>query len=145
MIAGKLAAFKPYLPVVKDCGFEERGCAYDGKYRYMNGDEISTGFYNSKTWYNMVLQDGSHVHFHNHFNSYLSHAFFITIDYDINGSAGPNRIGYDLFRFEIDCDKNKMIPYYSRFGASSKDIVDDCNKNSDGFDCAARILKNVKY
>lgn len=146
-VSSVIAAIKPYLPVEKDCGFSQEGCDSEVKYRYMNGQAVGESFYNTDVWYNMTFQDGSSVHFHNSILSTRSNGEdkHIVMDYDINGSAGPNRVGYDLFRFELWFQKNKMYPHLFYLDAPRTLVGDTCTKNNNGFDCAAKILQNIEY
>jgi len=50
--------------------------------------------------------------------------------YDINGDKKPNSLGKDIFLFAINADG--VYP----------DDYDVCNKNSQGFGCAAYIIRN---
>jgi prepilin-type N-terminal cleavage/methylation domain-containing protein len=68
---------------------------------------------------------------------YISNA---RVTVDINGLKGPNTFGKDVFIFVTDFEKNKVYPYGMDWTA---EIIDrNCNKNSTGELCAAKIVKD---
>jgi prepilin-type N-terminal cleavage/methylation domain-containing protein len=71
------------------------------------------------------------------FALYISNA---RVTVDINGLKGPNTFGKDVFIFVTDFEKNKVYPYGMDWTA---EIIDrNCNKNSTGELCAAKIVKD---
>ncbi len=56
---------------------------------------------------------------------------------DVNASKNPNTIGYDYFYFLV-IDGKGILP--AGYGNNSA----DCNKNDNGFTCAAKVLKEGK-
>lgn len=59
---------------------------------------------------------------------------------DINGLKNPNRLGYDLFEFEIT--KFGIVPAGSPLETSESFTVECSRVNSDGFGCAAWVIDN---
>jgi prepilin-type N-terminal cleavage/methylation domain-containing protein len=69
------------------------------------------------------------------------HAFYnskVIVVVDINGIKGPNILGKDVFKFFADFGKNKVYP--SGMGSTTASINSNCNKNSTGELCAAKIM-----
>ena len=65
------------------------------------------------------------------------------ISIDINGSKGPNTWGKDLFLFELDQQKQSIVPACSNSKTPEK-IDENCSKSSyeGGFCCAAKLFKD---
>ena len=58
---------------------------------------------------------------------------------DINGPKPPNRVGRDVFMFQID-DKSKVQPYIGI--GDNNNYKNDCVKGGAGYTCTAEIIKN---
>ena len=94
--------FKPYLRILKDCGYEE-GCFVNANYKHANGGN-TINLLSNPTRYMMMLNDGSSI-------AILSHASVndIIIYYDVNGMKAPNQFGRDMFQI-ADIGDNKLAP-----------------------------------
>lgn len=67
------------------------------------------------------------------------HYYSFTVD--VNGGKGPNQVGRDIFLFIRKNGTSTVVPY-------SFEDTSDCNTNSQGLSCAARIMKDgwvMKY
>ena len=91
--------FKPYLKIAKDCGTASGdGCLYTGTYFTKNGN-VAGIYANASQHYKFLLADGSSLMIRGDSseNTNLQMAIF----YDVNGPAGPNKWGHDLFQFAV--------------------------------------------
>lgn len=106
-------------------------------YRWLKQDKIATGMTTPISHQpSFVLQDGACVGF--------SYFFQRLVIVDINGNPkGPNRMGYDLFFFQIDSNGN-FKPFIRWETASPAQIDAWCTKQGEQIDeyCAAKILKD---
>lgn len=122
--------FKPYLRILKDCGYEE-GCFVNAKYKHADGSESINFLADNKYRYMMILNDGSAIAIMGtNTNRTLG------IYYDINGTKGPNQFGRDLFQITDDGDKK----LYIRQIEETDNFFDDCLTY--GYTCAWWILTN---
>ena len=77
--------------------------------------------------------------------NYTKHAALVYID--VNGEAGPNIYGRDLFRYDLG-DDGHLYPFHSReyanyaAGGGYSDVETKCKTDKDGSYCAAYLLEN---
>ena len=84
--------------------------------------------------YTFVLADGTTIGFRTSWNSggcvfWGQPSLRITVD--VNGKAGPNKLGRDVFFFYLG-DNGKILPYRAN--------GDDCEVDKQGTSCAYRVL-----
>ncbi len=144
-----------YLQIAQDCGYGSK----DSKACIQNWDNAtderqSTKYknFNGKTVMNValfddgqfVLNDGSLVLLENQLNNKK-----LYISVDVNGyNKNPNRLGVDLFMFQID-DKGKLLP----MGVSGTDYYTEneeyCSvtstNNMNGAGCSYKALTDKNY
>ncbi|MBQ8168022.1 type II secretion system protein, partial [bacterium] len=139
--------FEPYLKIAKDCGtLSGDGCMYTSLYLLKNGDNAAY-YADSNLYYKILLADGASLWVRGHAinttmpetNSYLS------ILYDVNGTAGPNKWGYDLFDFRAYVNKG-ILPV----GVVENDYSFEeycAPQNSKGYGCTAWVIHkgNMDY
>lgn len=122
--------FKPYLKIIKDCGYNE-GCFINGNYKKFNGTE-SINFVTNK--YMLILNDGSAVAFYLYSKNNDNNCIY----YDINGKKGPNQFGKDMFEFDFD---NKLVPgEYFDPSNTEENTLTNCLVG--GYTCAHWIITN---
>ena len=97
-----------FLKVSKDCGKQMTGCFADKYTELRDNTEIRIGYNNINDNF-VILADGTAIEMianiaPSTFN--LSAGFWI----DIDGRKGSNKLGKDLFLFEVSKDKG-VIPY----------------------------------
>ena len=139
--------YTPYLQIAEEC--TSANCFKDGKYEIVNiAGKPTTGIYIAN--YFIKLSDGTYLYFlPNTPNGY------IWMLADINGHKKPNRLGRDIFVFDIynypfhKIRKNYHLKFwcdYKDIDALKNDTNYGCNKNADnryaGFNCGALIQKN---
>ena len=109
--------FKPYLKVIKDCGFES-GCFKDGVLKTLNGLDYNN--YNQiTTEYKMILADGTALIFYGSNTSGFSYGRLGNIKIDIDGMNGENTFGKDVFLFEISKKCSSLIVIFDIISHSS--------------------------
>ena len=123
---------KPYLKVAVDCRSDS--CPALNFSSYRNYQNTMSGWGNWGWTGYFVLEDGSAIFF-----ECSGGCAAIPIFVDINGTKKPpNRMGHDLFAFQID-SKNKLVPA-TLFGSacSASDVFA-------GFDCTKQALIDPDY
>ena len=127
----------PYLKILKDCGYESKGC-FSHKYKQLNGYD-ERDFEHLSRYRKLILNDGTLIAFHG-YETESSVSGHGEIWVDINGKKGPNICGKDMFLFRVDGTNSKIIPYGGWDNSS-------CKKNSSGYACASWILlyENMDY
>ena len=95
-----------FLKVSKDCGKQMTGCFADKYTELRDNYEIVIGYNNGDQNF-VILADGTAIEMITALanNSYVSAGFWI----DIDGRKGSNKLGKDLFLFEVSKDKG-VIP-----------------------------------
>ncbi len=122
---------KPYLKIVKDCG-SDGGCFKDGNAYQINGTATGTNYGGASDFYAFILSDGTSVILDANPSSSARSIYF-----DIDGPAGVNMFGKDLFIFVLQ--DNKFIPY----GYDNEETVGtNCSKTGAGTMCAAKIMSD---
>ena len=147
-----------YLKTVEDCGFGankvNESCIpntghsdYEpdtnkakASYKTYNGKEVNINFFDDGQF---VMNDGSLVLLENT----IAARVFISID--VNGyNKNPNRLGHDLFMFQID-DKGKLLPMGASGTAYYSTIDDFCSPtstdNMNGAGCTYKALTDKDY
>ena len=136
--------FAPYLKIAKDCGGDGTGCIVTG-YAAKEEGRALVDYVSNTSYYKVVLNDSSTIWFRGGASeSEIASGdnYDMDIMFDVNGIAGPNRWGYDLFDFLIV----DGILYPD--GTLGKTFYDDCLTSVGyGFGCAAWVIQkgNMDY
>ena len=137
--------FLPYLRVSKNYGTVKlKDIGYsgfkskDGKSYYNENSKVYTTEVNNGTII-FFAYNGSTTEIDGVTTHFIS-APIISID--INGKAGPNVIGRDVFQFTLSTNKNKLLPSGAGYKRSS--LLNKCTENPagkvyDNFACTALI------
>ena len=145
----------PYLSVLRDCGYgavQAASSCYPNR-AYITSDQAFT-YYNytgTNLIYDnyfddgqLILNDGSFILIE---NSYTAYRLFISID--INGLyKKPNRLGHDLFMFQIDED-GSLLPMGKEgtyFYSETDAYCSETSTNSmNGAGCTQKALTDKDY
>lgn len=130
---------------IKNCGvssWNENSCILTkNQYKALNGTNGKD--YMALYWYSypLALTDGSIISLK--FLSNPSGGYFwgnpdLMFIVDVNGKQKPNTIGRDIFYFYLDKRENGKVHPYG-YGQD-----EDCNKNSEGYTCAYKIITEGK-
>jgi len=138
----------PYLKVTKNCKFDS-GC-YAQTIKFLN-DTSATSPNNLTDHYKLQLADGTS------WSLKVMNAECVniksrcmTIQIDVNGAAKPNIIGRDIFYFQVFPYTNQIVPnillsspYENGAWKLQEEsrILENCNMQSQGGGCAARIIQ----
>lgn len=139
---------RPHLMIAKECGFEHGECSYNSPYTYYNGykpepdDELSQII--QPDTYTIMMPDGSYVYIDTLVRKIDNEHIYYSVFYDLNGDKGPNKVGYDLFSFELFLIQNVLYPE-GAYKPKDYIIEDDCHKGGTGLQCASKILANKDY
>jgi len=134
--------FLPHFDVLKNCGATtEEGC-FATEHTTVTGGIWSTNF-NTTNYYKIVTSDGMAWVFTRTgtISPYPQGYFFV----DVNGLKGPNKMGRDIFRFEVFPSYLGIKPHGSYIhtgptvGLPVSDIDSDCARGT-GASCAAKVL-----
>ena len=130
------------LKIAKDCGYESKGCFVAGGYKNLAGS-AERDFENlNNRYYKLVLADGTLLAIEGYGANSVAddNRNYGEIWVDINGKAGPNTSGKDLFLFLYK--KYKVVPYgYDKTDKSLKSL--GCiPKGNGGINCTAWVLIN---
>ena len=145
----------PYLKVSKTCkvgvSVENCGLFKQNSLLLRNGERLNWQVYNTQEKSRIGLQNGMFIGVGVSRGGLAAHG--ITFLVDINGKKGPERMGYDLFLFNIDaspCTNTNFNNYYCNrpdliigggYGTSLYNYyTPTCN--SEGYDCAVVIQRN---
>ena len=138
--------FKPYLKVIKDCGFET-GCFKDGYVKTLNGLDYNN--YNQNTnEYKLILADGTALIFYGVGVEHFTNGLFANIKVDVDGLNGENTFGKDVFLFEIGkkglypCGDERLNNDYDRTfegNCINKSVSRD---SAGGISCTAWVIYN---
>ena len=132
----------PYMNVVKSCGKKQSGCFPDVSYSSLGSYAFGLNF-NTMQWYsNAVLNDGlllSSITFKSDCTNTWASCGILRVD--VNGFAGPNQMGVDLFSFYVYADK--IIPA----GVKLVGMSSDNNMVNRGDYCTALVIygRNMDY
>jgi len=138
--------FLPHLDVLKNCGATtETGCFAEG---LTDLDGGSWGDLNYATYYRIVTSDGMSCAYYKYGNTAsLSVRGWLYID--VNGLKGPNRLGRDIFAFDVYPSNLGIKPhgFYAGNGVTpvpTSEVNTVCNTSRDGIFCAAKVLAEGK-
>ena len=123
---------KPYLNIIKDCEVDKTGCIYSGMYKSLNNNDLGN-YQSSTSYYKLLLHDGTAIAFKDGGNDRQD----VWAYFDINGEKGPNKLGIDLFVFEVE-KEGKILPIKERPNM----LYQACNKSANGAACSSYILEN---
>lgn len=137
--------FKPYLHVVKDCGYNKNGCWT--KTTGLNNEYWSwlTSYGIGANTYSFRLNDGTSVCLDGWAvsdsltylgvdNSDLTYVLSVIVD--VNGDKRPNKLGKDVFVFVLT--SKAFVPAGKDNGSK------DCSASGKGYQCAAKVLSEDK-
>ncbi len=122
-------------------------------YSYLNGSHDNVGDYGGSGFklfycnYIFMLSDGTTLGLR--FNSGRCGKFWgtpdLTFTIDVNGKAGPNTIGRDIFYVYMNkSDHGQVKPYTNVIFPGTIDNTNTCDINSTGQSCAYRVLTEGK-
>ena len=124
--------YKKLFSVVKDCTdgattkcFPNVAVKYLRDYPFDWNNLATASFVDNASF---VLKNGTVIGFDWDNNG----TYYFTIDVDINGNQGPNRMGKDVFFFVYDMKTKTIISF----------PTNDCTTSDWGQGCAAKILKD---
>ena len=136
-------ALAKFLKLGRDCpfGYVDKVCVKSNEYKNFNGTNLipQNAFDDGK----FILSDGSLIFFEN----YNTWNLYISID--VNGyNKKPNRLGQDLFMFQVD-KQGKLIPM-GGIGTTYYSKNDDyCSKtstnNMNGAGCTYKALSDPSF
>lgn len=127
---------KPYLKIIRDCGTSSGCLNYKEVVKYLNGNLHSANYDTRNEYYKVILSDGSYIWWRGSDNVWCESIkggnpnTCALIWTDINGGKEPNTLGKDIFYGYITVNGVKPS------------LIEDCNKNSDGWGCMNYILQN---
>ena len=110
-----VSRIKPYLKIKKDCGINDLTC-FSTSVTSMSGSDGSwvKGIGNSKkSWYRIQFYDGTSMSIYSKGNTdcRTSGLNCLTMEYDVNGLKGPNKLGVDIFGFGVKSDMSGGTVY----------------------------------
>jgi len=138
--------FLPHFDILKNCGAtEETGC-FAEEITYLDGSP--SGNFTRASNYRIVTSDGmAWVYFGTNSTTpmYRRGIFYV----DVNGLKGSNKIGRDIFIFDVFPSNLGIKPWgsYDNDGTTpipASWIVSSCSTSSDGEYCAAKVLAEGK-
>ena len=132
--------YKPKLVNAKDCG-SGSGC-FEQTFQYLNGNVFNPGWNSMSHHRRLILGDGTQIVFGGAENDFsqtctatglaATNNICEMIFVDINGQKKPNQWGRDVFAFALTPDGLHPAGY---------EKVTDCTKSQNGYDCAAKVLR----
>ena len=129
--------FKPYYKILKECNTYQ-DCGFDSNNPYKNLDDSQWG--ESLIWEGrrkpFITSDGMLINIIASGGSPVVKTDRITVD--INGSAKPNKLGRDVFRF-VRVPKKGVLPL---FYDAEEDVVNAECSGAGGSSCAAKIMRD---
>lgn len=134
--------WKSYLKISSkcketECGYKNIGSYADVWYA-LNGSNDGTGvYYPSPSRIGVTLNDGTFLLFLAYTDTTIP-TYVKYIIADINGTAPPNTLGIDVFRF-VATDSGLKPDGYDK---TDEEIKQSCSKTGNGRLCAAYILNN---
>jgi len=136
--------FKPYLKIAKDCGTASGdGCIYDGIYKLKNGNNVNGSYAENTYYYKLRLVDGASMWL----RGSAEVESMLTIFYDVNGEADPNKWGHDLFEFRV-YKSGGLLPVGLVPDGGDYLFDENCAPaDSEGWGCAAWVIHkgNMDY
>ena len=135
-------------PATSDIRFTKK-CVLDRtEYSYLNGSRENVGDYAGGYAlfycnYILMLADGTTlgIRFGEGRCGYFWGTPNITFTIDVNGKAGPNTIGRDIFYvYMMKNEHGKIKPYTNEIFPGTIDNTNTCNTDSTGQSCAYRVL-----
>ena len=142
---------RKYIKFTKECRPKEANCSIFkvGDYntiKTMGGEHINMSVYNTDIIWEYALPNGMFLGI----NSYNGQSLPFVVD--LNGSKGPNQIGYDIFYFaiyttETDMRKDNALVCFVNGANYTPDYYwvracDKSNSNVGGAKCACSIIEN---
>jgi len=136
--------FLPHFDVLKNCGATtEEGC-FAKDITYLDGSTL--GNLNNTIYYRIVTSDGmSWAYIRTGSTTPLYARGYFNVD--VNGLKGPNRLGRDIFMFEVFPSNLGIKPEgsYSAFGVTpipTSDVDAGCSTSASygGSSCTAKVL-----
>ncbi len=114
------------------------------KYRYLNGDYVTT-YHPLYSTNKFILSDGIvlGIGFGQTYRSVAWGMPSLLFTIDVNGKHAPNQIGRDIFYLYLDKNKKGKIQTYAQEnGYASVDRFErnNCELNMSGFSCGERII-----
>lgn len=151
--------YKKHLKVTDTCPATADGrltqkCVLErSEYSYLNGSHENVGDYAGSGYrmfycnYILMLADGTTLGIR--FGEGVCGKFWatpdITFTIDVNGKAGPNTIGRDIFYvYMLKKEHGKIKPYTNEIFPGTIDNTNTCDTNSTGHSCAYRVLTEGK-
>lgn len=117
----------PYLKILKYCN-SYSDCGYKSNYiKFLSGTDSTSNIYDGTTRIPVILSDGSTL--------IIVSSPSKLIYFDINGGAGPNKYGKDVFRFILNSQKGIYPDGYWYVQSTT-----DCKSGGNGLYCAAKII-----
>ncbi len=130
--------FTKYLNITKICGSNTNQGCWAKKTTCLNGEELP--FNDSFSQYKLLLNDGMSI---NLANSRGSNYTEVHATVDTNGPKGPNLAGRDIFKFIIDLQNGKVLPYHKgRESNSLEELKSLCLNETAPDACSAYIVRN---
>lgn len=137
--------FTGYLNIAQSCGLfgciNASGVGPNGiVYKDFGGTPLGTNInsYYIGAW-QYILKNGMIL-----FVWYPSATNGMVISVDVNGYKGPNTLGKDVFRFDINTTSNTVIPMNYVWGTPSVPCT-NANANTNVFGCPSAALTNDAY
>jgi len=134
--------FKSYFEIIKDCGITTDNGCFNTKRTYLDGSAWTMDF-NTDSYYRIITSDGTAFMYTKQANPLPGRQgrFYV----DVNGLKGPNRVGRDMFSFNVFPSKLGIKPrgaYVNITGEAiaSSDVEASCKAGGEGTYCAAKVL-----
>ena len=152
--------YKKYLKVTDTCPPSSDGrlsakcvLSESSAYSYLNGSNENVGDYAGSGYkvfycnYILMLADGTTLGLR--FASGRCGHFWgtpdLTFTIDVNGKAGPNTIGRDIFYVYMNkANHGQIKPYTNEIFPGTIDNTNTCDTTSTGQSCAYRVLTEGK-
>ena len=133
------------LKVIKNCG-QDGGCFYDGYYKILDGSNYNIIDKNFLNVHKFVLSNGTPMYIQTR-SADCSEALdtiggvCALIGVDLNGKAGPNTWGEDLFSFQLT--RTGILPRGTIPRTGSNSFEGNClHKNGPNWSCAGWVIYN---
>ena len=129
----------PYLKVIGECS-KSGDCSYPDNVMALDKNPDGTVDLVGNNRYTLILADGTLIAFvpfsWDGKNQIINgdQKFYV----DINGAQRPNMLGKDVFIFELNANKHAICAVGQ--DNSTENLNKVCNKNSNGWFCAAKII-----
>ena len=132
----------PYIKVLTYCS-SYKVCGYDSNnpFKIANGNKVTFAIVDGNYKTTFLSMDGFAylVYIGGGAPNYVKDTKIIV---DINGSAGPNRLGRDVFLLnrEVDDEKGGYVQTYC-YGKTDAYIKSDCSSTKYGYCCSEKIRR----